>query len=155
MCESFCNARIYQETFVGVPYTLKSLYTCLVRPKLEYASCVWNPFYDVRVIEWNECKGGLFDMLCVPPYEDRCALLHLETLAKRRSIACVMFIFNVLSGRVNSPNLLSVLNFLAPQYRTRTNYFHQMNYGIHEPMWSVMWQFKDVISLFDFSPTRD
>jgi hypothetical protein len=27
------------------PYTLKSLYTSLVRPKLKYASCVWNPFY--------------------------------------------------------------------------------------------------------------
>jgi hypothetical protein len=32
------------------PYTLKSLYTSLFRPKLEYAKCVvWNPFYDVRV----------------------------------------------------------------------------------------------------------
>jgi hypothetical protein len=26
------------------PYTLKSLYTSLLRPKLEYVSCVWNPF---------------------------------------------------------------------------------------------------------------
>jgi hypothetical protein len=31
------------------PYTLKSLYTFLVRPKLEYASCVWSPFNEVRV----------------------------------------------------------------------------------------------------------
>jgi hypothetical protein len=31
------------------PYTLKSPFTSLVRPKLEYANCVWNPFYDVRV----------------------------------------------------------------------------------------------------------
>jgi hypothetical protein len=31
------------------PYTLKSLNTSLVRPKLENASCVWNPFNDVRV----------------------------------------------------------------------------------------------------------
>jgi hypothetical protein len=31
------------------PYTLKSLYTSLVRPKLDYASFVWNLFNDVRV----------------------------------------------------------------------------------------------------------
>jgi hypothetical protein len=44
--------------------------------------------------EWNACEG-LFNMLCVtdmhdlPPYE------ALDTLAKRRSIACKMFIFDV------------------------------------------------------------
>jgi hypothetical protein len=31
------------------PNTLRSLYTFLVRPKLEYASCVWSPFYDAHV----------------------------------------------------------------------------------------------------------
>jgi hypothetical protein len=31
------------------PYTLRSLYTSLVRPKLKYVSCVWSPYYDVRV----------------------------------------------------------------------------------------------------------
>jgi hypothetical protein len=31
------------------PYTLKSLYTSLVPAKLEYASCLWNPFYDVHM----------------------------------------------------------------------------------------------------------
>jgi hypothetical protein len=31
------------------PYTLRSLYTSLGRPKLKYASCVWSLFYDVRV----------------------------------------------------------------------------------------------------------
>jgi hypothetical protein len=31
------------------PQTLMSLYTSLVYPKLEYASCVWRPFYVVRV----------------------------------------------------------------------------------------------------------
>jgi hypothetical protein len=120
--------------------------------------------------EWNACKGGLFDMLCVvwgwtdmhylPPYEDRCALLHLDALAKRRSIASVMFNFDVLSGRVNSPNLLSVLDLITPRYPTRGTEilridFHRTNYGLHEPMPVEMRRFNEVIGLFDFDLTRD
>jgi hypothetical protein len=70
------------------PYNLKSPYTSFVRPKLEYARCVWNSFYDVRV---DKVERALYDMLCVvwvgriytydlPPYEHRCALLRLDTL---------------------------------------------------------------------------
>jgi hypothetical protein len=40
-------------------YTLKSLYTSLVRPKLKYASCVWNPFYGVCV-DKVECDQRRF-----------------------------------------------------------------------------------------------
>jgi hypothetical protein len=49
--------------------------------------------YALRGLGWT-------DMHDFPPYEDRCALLHLNTLAKRRLVAYVMFIFDVLSGRV-------------------------------------------------------
>jgi hypothetical protein len=47
------------------PYTLKSLYTSLVRPKLEYASCVWSPFITCIWTRLNVCRGGLYDMRCV------------------------------------------------------------------------------------------
>jgi hypothetical protein len=60
------------------PYTLKTLDTSLVRPKLEYASCVWSPFYDVHV-EKVECVQRQFiryalyslgwtDTYDLPPY---------------------------------------------------------------------------------------
>jgi hypothetical protein len=67
------------------PYTLKPLYTSVVRPKLKYASCVSNPFYDVRLervqmrfIRYALRSLGWTDMHDLPPYEDRCALLHYE-----------------------------------------------------------------------------
>jgi hypothetical protein len=99
-------------------------------------------------------------MYDLPPYEDRCALLHLDNLTERRSIACVMFISDVLSGRVNSPNLLPVLDLITPRYPTPgTEFlridFHRTNYGIHEPMSSAMRQFNEVIGLFDFGLTGD
>jgi hypothetical protein len=46
-------------------------------------------------------------MCDLPSYVDRCALICLETLAGRRANVCVMFIFDILSSRVNSSNLLS------------------------------------------------
>jgi hypothetical protein len=65
-----------------------------------------------RFIRYALLGLGWTDMHDLPPYEDRCILLYLDTLWKRRSIACVMFIFDVLSGRVNSSNLLSVAFFM-------------------------------------------
>jgi hypothetical protein len=47
------------------PYTLKSLYTPLVRLKLEYVSCVWSPFYDLHVDKVESVQRQLYDLLCV------------------------------------------------------------------------------------------
>jgi hypothetical protein len=86
----------------------------LQRKFIRYALLGWTDIYDL------------------PPY--RCALLRLDTLVKRRSIACIMFIFDVLGGKMNSPNLLSALNLNIPRYRARGSEFlriafHRMNYG--------------------------
>jgi hypothetical protein len=64
-------------------------------------------------------------------YQQRCALLRLDTLVKvkRRSIAYIMFIFDILSGRMNSPNLLSAIDLNTPQsisdsgFRVFSNWF--------------------------------
>jgi hypothetical protein len=114
-----------------------------VRPKLEYASCVWRPFYGARIdiIERVQKKFvryalrglGWTDMFSLPPYVDRCVFIRLETLAERRANACVMFIFYILSGRVNSSNLLSLISINALWYHTRTSNFLRVD-GVHEPL---------------------
>jgi hypothetical protein len=40
------------------PYTTETFYVSLVRPKLEYASCVWRPFYGAHIdrIEYVQKK---------------------------------------------------------------------------------------------------
>jgi hypothetical protein len=63
---------------------LKTLYVSLVRLKLEYASCVWRPFYGAHIDRIEHVQGkfvryalrslGWVDGLCgLPPYMDRCA----------------------------------------------------------------------------------
>jgi hypothetical protein len=70
-----------------------------VVPHIDRIECVQKKFikYALRGLGWT-------DMFDLPPYVDRCALIRLETLAERRVNACVMFIFDILSGRVNSSN---------------------------------------------------
>jgi hypothetical protein len=65
------------------PYTLKTLYVSLVRPKLEYASCVWRPFYGAHIdrierVQRNFIRFALrglrwTDMCDLPPYVYRCS----------------------------------------------------------------------------------
>jgi hypothetical protein len=67
--------------------------------------------YALQELEWA-------DMYNLPSYVDRCALICLETLTRIRSDACLMFVFDVLSGKAGSLNLLSLVNVIAPHYRT-------------------------------------
>jgi hypothetical protein len=120
------------------PYTLKTLYVCLVRPKLEYASCVWWPFYGAHIdrIERVQKKVrkvcvcnalrdlGWTDMCDLSPYVDRCALSSLEALTERRAARRdIMFIFDVLSSMVIKSDLLSLISINAPWYHTRASDF--------------------------------
>jgi hypothetical protein len=102
---------------------------------------------------------GWADIYYLPPYEHRCALLCLATLVKRRSIACIIFIFDILSSRMNSPNLSLAHDLNTSQYRTRGSEFLRIgfdrtNYGVHEPKSVAMRELKEVIGLFDFILTR-
>jgi hypothetical protein len=85
--------------------------------------------YALRGLGWT-------DNYDLPPYEHRGALLRLDILVKLCSIACIMFIFDILSGIMNSPNLLSALDLNTLRYRTRflRTGFHRPNYEVHEPM---------------------
>jgi hypothetical protein len=71
-----------------------------------------------------------------------------------------MIIFDGLSGRINSPKLLSAFDLNIPQYRTRGSEFlrigfHRTNYEVHESMSAKMREFNKVIGLFDFILTRN
>jgi hypothetical protein len=78
-------------------------------------------------------------MYDLPTNVERFALIRLETLTIIRSDAWVMFVVDVLSGRVGLPNLLSLVNVIAPRYRTGGGDFMRIdfnctNYGVHKPL---------------------
>ena len=152
------------------PYTLKVLYTTHVRSKLEYACCVWQPFYTTHVnrierIQEKFIKHALKRLpwnpnLVLPPYEDRCRVLVMDTLKRRRDIARVLLVFDLLSGKIDSPNLLTQIVLSVPAYRTRGREFlyvefHRTNYGVFEPINAAVRGFNEFAGLYDFNLTRD
>jgi hypothetical protein len=105
-----------------------------------------RPLYDVHVnkIEriprkFRVAGTGVDGHACsssIRRYIYRCAVIRLW---RRRVNSWVLFIFDLLAGRVNLPGLLSLVNVNTPRYHTRECQFfrvvfHIPNYGIHEPL---------------------
>jgi hypothetical protein len=64
-------------------------------------------------------------------------LLRLDTLKTGRAIAKVLFVLDILSGRVSLPPLLTEVGFRVPSYPTRRHEFFHIdnqcpNYGAFE-----------------------
>ena len=89
------------------PTTLLSLYVCLIRPHMEYASQVWNPHLlkDINKIE-NVQKFALG--LCVKQwsqdYESLLSICDLPTLATRRKYLGLCTMYKIINGHVFFPS---------------------------------------------------
>jgi Reverse transcriptase (RNA-dependent DNA polymerase) len=88
------------------PYTLKVLYVTYIRYKLEYANCVWQPFYVTRINRIERTHQEKFMKLALrqfhsnvnldlPTYENRCRVLVMDTLKKRRDVARVLLVLDL------------------------------------------------------------
>ena len=83
--------------------TLKTLYCSLVRPLLEYACEVWNPFTkrNIDKIEAVQRRATRWISKSNDDYEARLLNLSLQTLSKRRFTRDMVFLFNLIKGHYN------------------------------------------------------
>lgn len=145
------------------PYITKSLYCCFVRPILEYASEVWNPYYRNHAIRIESIQKkfllfalrslGWKDRFNLPSYCDRLRLIRMNTLQHRSKVAAIMFIFKLKKGQIDAPHLLDQLRvngnggpgdgyFVIEKHRTKYGQFEPINY-----MCSAFNEFYDYIDL--------
>lgn len=118
------------------PLCLRSLYCSLVRSILEYSVVVWSPYqscwiarlesvqrrfvrFALRHLPWRDATN-------LPAYADRCQLLGIDTLEKRRCNAQAVFAAKVIVGDIDSPELLRLFNFYAPERTMRQRNFLQL-----------------------------
>lgn len=107
-CKSFTN---------GV--ALKAIYVALVRSCLKYAAFIWYSLVQRR----------FFKYLCFQTkhrYPERCIdqsiLLNqfsFQSLHCRRFSVSIKFLFNLIHGTIDAPELLSLIAFRIPQFSSR------------------------------------
>lgn len=148
------------------PLCLRTLYCSLVRSILEFSVVVWCPYqacwiarfesvqkkfvrYALRYLPWRYPSN-------LPSYEDRCALLGIDTLEDRRRKAQAIFAAKIIIGEIDSPELLRQLYFYAPERVMRQrNFMHLVprntQYGMNEPIRAVADAFNEAYMWFDFN----
>ena len=105
------------------------LYKALVRPHLEYANSVWNPYKKKHITALKNVQRratkfipGLTDMT----YENRLRKLKLPTLAYRRTRGDMIEAFKLSSGFYDTalPSLLEIHKDIRTRGHSKMLYQH-------------------------------
>lgn len=152
------------------PYVLKSLFCAFVRPILEYASVVWSPHQSVHISRIESIQKRFLrlalshlpwqDRNCLPPYLHRLKLLGMSPLHKRREVFGAVFFHDLVSGNIDSPSLLTCINFNSRPRLTRAHNFiypnyHRTDYGFYEPLSANARIYNDNSEIINFNLSRN
>lgn len=106
--------------------TYKMMYNSYVRPILEYASPIWNPYYNTYTEALESVQRKFTRIYCyrfnIPrgTYNTRLREMNLSSLYNRRLQTDEILLYKVVNGMINT-NLAQSLKFRIPQRPTRTN----------------------------------
>jgi hypothetical protein len=97
--------RFYRDTD---PSTLRMLYVTQVRPLLEYAVPVWDP-YLMKDIQALEAAQRFATKVCTKcwqdsDYSERLHMLSLTSLQERRHFLKLSFLFKLVNNLIDFPN---------------------------------------------------
>lgn len=148
----------------------KTLFASLVRPQVEYAMQVWAPHqakYDL-MIEKVQKKFTIWALNLARdpvtfkymPYENRLKLVGFEKLSKRRAIAAALWLYDIITGRIDSVELREKIVFNRNIRNTRTNELlhtnlYRSNYLKYQPMERMIAFFNKVRAIYESSKTRN
>ena len=107
----------------ATPQALIRLYLCLIRPHLEYAVPVWNP-YLIKDIQKLESIQRFALKVCLKSwdgnYSEHLCACKLPCLADRRKMLCLMYLYKAINGYVVSPSHAPIMPRVY-NYNTRSN----------------------------------
>ena len=122
----------------------KLLYGSLVRSHLEYANIIWSPYTSThkKQIESTQKQAVIFlhkdninrreNDYVLTPYRERCEELGMASLNRRRVNSAVLWMHQLISGRIDSPYLRSQLDLNTGERALRNPEFIRMKYSRNE-----------------------
>jgi len=128
------------------PAALRALYCALVRQVVEYGGTVWSPYTACAVDRLEALQRRFLRLVGVRmglPYRDVPVIqlgseLRLQPLRVRRDVADIAFIYGLLNGRIDCPELLARIDIRVPSStRSREVFgrrFHATLYDYNNPM---------------------
>jgi len=102
-----------------------------VRPLLEYATCVWSPYYNYAIDKTDAVQGKLTKRLkgCKDmDYPERLGYLHLHSLERRHLTADLILTHRIIFGLVD----VSTTDYFTMQ---STNGDHTVTRGTYNLYW--------------------
>lgn len=150
--------------------TLKALYYSLVQSHLEYCSVVWLPF-DKIYKEKIESVLRQFTMFArkeypsatnnykITSYTNRLAALEMATLERRRINTSIVFMYDVIQGSANCPNIREDLAVDSSSRILRRNEYikiidKDMKLALKSPVPQMCKNANKVVELFSNASTR-
>lgn len=105
------------------PQSLLVLYKSLVRPVLDYGSVIWSPYQLGHISQLNKVQTHFLRVLGVRlgydylgvPVEELEQRFNLQPLDLRRLFNDLLFVFKLVNGTLDCPDLLHQINFLVPR----------------------------------------
>lgn len=149
------------------------LFASIIRPTLEYAAMIWNPFYKkyddqiesvqrkfLRSITWKFERSSNY---CA--YTDLLAKHSLLSLGGRRLLLESMTLYNLIHGNIDSSAIVNQICYLVPSSsaRIRNRYAHRLfvtghcrtNAGVRAPLRRIVHNYNssfNEIDVFSVSP---
>ncbi|KAF0768250.1 putative RNA-directed DNA polymerase [Aphis craccivora] len=106
LTENFVKNKYLPQTSLTSFKHFKLLYCALVRSILEYGAPIWNPYTKTYIDFIERVQNRSF--------------LNIPALSSRREIADISFIYKLINGFTDDPDLLKCIPFTIPAYNNRS-----------------------------------